>query len=397
MNGDRAGIGKEEMEDAIARLREAAAAKKCWQCGCLRSSLGAIEEAFPVSARPAELAAVIELARPRLVEMKYDCLGCELCFPAIAINALGVEGYACPAEPVEAREGWPPLPGSYTVVRYHAPVAVCTLTDEELAKQVAAAAGPEVGIVGTMQTENLGIERLVLNTMANPNIRFLVLCGEDSRKAVGHLPGASLLALARAGVDDGMRIVGAPGKRPVLRNVSREAVEHFRRTVEVVDLIGVREAREILAKVGACAGRNPGAAEACAAVRSVGVVKGYVPGRMVADPMGYFVVLPDQARKRLVLEHYLNDGLLDMVIEGTSAAELYWPAVERGLVSRLEHAAYLGRELARAEAALRTGEPFVQDAAPESGSGRRELSLVFGGSFSPAKRGNSGCGCGGRC
>ena len=29
-------------------------------------------------------------------------------------------------------------------------------------------------------------------------------------------------------------------------------------------------------------------------------------------------------------------------------------------------AAYLGRELARAEASLRTGEPFVQDAAPDA-------------------------------
>ncbi len=384
-----------DVGEAVRQLGEAAATKKCWQCGCLRSSLGAIEEAFPMSARPAELAAVIELARPRLLETKYDCLGCEVCFPAIAINALGVEGDACPSEPVEAREGWPPLAGAYTVLRYHAPVAVCTLTDEELAKRVAAAAGPGVAIVGTMQTENLGIERLILNTVANPNIRFLVLCGEDSRKAVGHLPGHSLLALARAGVDEGMRIVGAPGKRAVLRNVEREAVEHFRRRVEVVDLVGVSEARAILEKAAACAARNPGAAEACAAVRSVGAIKGYVPGRMVPDPAGYFVVLPDRARQRLVLEHYRNDGVLDVVIEGASAAELYWPAVERELVSRLEHAAYLGRELARAEAALRTGEPFVQDAAPESGE--RETPAVFDPGVFSLSRGKPGCGCGGKC
>jgi tetrahydromethanopterin S-methyltransferase subunit A len=39
--------------------------------------------------------------------------------------------------------------------------------------------------------------------------------------------------------------------------------------------------------------------------------------------------------------------------------------IDRGLISRLDHAAYLGRELARAEESLRSGEPFVQDAAPE--------------------------------
>jgi tetrahydromethanopterin S-methyltransferase subunit A len=42
------------------------------------------------------------------------------------------------------------------------------------------------------------------------------------------------------------------------------------------------------------------------------------------------------------------------------------PAVDRGLLSRLDHAAYLGRELARAEQALAAGQPFIQDAAPEA-------------------------------
>ena len=40
-------------------------------------------------------------------------------------------------------------------------------------------------------------------------------------------------------------------------------------------------------------------------------------------------------------------------------------AIERGLLTRLDHAAYLGRELARAEHALSSGETYAQDAAPE--------------------------------
>ena len=47
-----------------------------------------------------------------------------------------------------------------------------------------------------------------------------------------------------------------------------------------------------------------------------------------------------------------------------SAAD-YTPAIDQGPISRLDHAAYLGRELARAEESLRSGEPFIQDAAPE--------------------------------
>ncbi len=377
---DRMGV-----DEAVKQLKEAVAARKCWQCGCLHSSLRAIEEAYPKSARPEPLASIVELARSCLSDVKYECLGCEVCWPALAINALGVEGDACPSEVAEAREGWPPLPGSYNVLRYHAPVAVCTLTDESLSKTVVPAAGAEIALVGTMQTENLGIERLMQNTLANSNIRFVVLCGADSRQAVGHLPGQSLIELSRSGVDERMRIIGAQGKRPVLRNVSREAAEHFRRTVEIVDMIGETSVPHILDTVKACAARNPGPAEPFAGTRSVATVAGYLPERMISDSAGYFVVFPDCRRRLLVLEHYRNDGVLDVVIEGRAASELYIPAIENSLVSRLDHAAYLGKELARAEQALLKGESFVQDAAPE-------LQIANEHSTKP-----SACGCGSSC
>jgi tetrahydromethanopterin S-methyltransferase subunit A len=356
---------------AAAQLREAAAARKCWGCGCLHQAVAAIEQAMPERAeRPADLDAALCASRQTLIPVKYDCLGCEVCYPAIALDDLQqagvlVEPESCPTAPAETRDGWPPLPGNYVVRRYRAPVAVCTLTDQELTKAVDRAAGPEVAMVGTLQTENLGIERLILNVLANPNIRFLVVCGADSRQAIGHLPGQSLLALARAGMDESAGIVGARGKRPVLRNVGREAVEHFRETVEVVDLVGSANAEAVLHAVAERAARYPGPAAAFSRERTLDPVKGYVPARMMPDPAGYFVVYVDRARRSLSLEHYRKDGVLDGIIEGHTAPELYTPAVERGLLSRLDHAAYLGRELARAEAALDSGAPYVQDAAPE--------------------------------
>ena len=57
--------------------------------------------------------------------------------------------------------------------------------------------------------------------------------------------------------------------------------------------------------------------------------------------------------------------MLTTIIEGHVAAELYMTAIDRNLVSRLDHAAYLGRELARAEHSLATGQHYVQDTAPE--------------------------------
>ena len=386
-------IPKGAMDEAVARLQEATDAKKCWGCGCLHGSLDAIEASFPAGSREPELDSVIGKARSKLIEKKYDCLGCEVCYPPLAMNALNVETEAaCPSEVIETRAGWPPLPGSYWVLRYQAPVAVCTLTDEKLSTDVAAAAGPEVAMVGSVYTENLGIERIIQNTLANPHIRFLILCGPDSRQAIGHLPGQSLVSLAAAGTDDRWRIIGAKGKRPVLKNLSREAIEYFRKTVEVVDLIGHEDVAEVLQATRECAARNSGPAELFDSKALVSPIQGYIPERMVSDPAGYFVVYPDRMRGILSLEHYGTDGVLRHIIEGESAAELYIPAIEKGLVSRLDHAAYLGRELARAEEALRWGAAFTQDAAAERESHHSTSSPV---SAMTVKL--SACGCGSSC
>ncbi len=375
MPTEPARMKSECMSEALSYLREAVQAKKCWSCGCFQDFLKAIDVNFPESQRTPEFEALIKAAREMLTHMRYDCLGCELCYPPTVLNILeqaGIievaESSACFTEKVQEREGWPPLPGSYRALRYHAPVAVCTLTNEELASAIMRKADPAIAIAGTLQTENIGIERLLLNVLGNPNIRFLIVCGPDSKRAIGHLPGQSLVSLARQGLDKNRRILGARGKRPVLHNVSRETVEHFRRTVEVVDLVGNSSLSTVLETAHACDARNPGAAEPFTSGRTVRSLQAYLPKKMVPDPTGYFVVYVDRARRRLSLEHYSNEGLLDVVIEGIKAAELYTTAIDHGLVSRLDHADYLGQELARAEKALITGEAYVQDGAPEHGS-----------------------------
>jgi len=366
---------EQALKEALTYLQEAMAAEKCRACGCFHQLVVALGQAFPVGAGPQELRETVKAAKLCLVERKYECLGCEVCIPPLVVNALTqalgeavADLEVCPTEKVEERRGWPPLPGAYQVLRYQAPVAVCCLTAEDLAAAVVREAGPEIAIVGTLHTENLGIERLIQNVLANPNLRFVIVCGPDSQQAVGHYPGQSLVALARQGLDERRRIVGAQGRRPVLKNLSPEAVAHFREVVEVVDLIGEAAAGTVIAAAERCASRNPGLARSFAASPILAPVAGYLPARMVSDPAGYFVIYVDRGRGMLSLEHYLNDGVLDVVIEGASAAELYTPAIDRGLISRLDHAAYLGRELARAEESLRVGEPFVQDAAPELAS-----------------------------
>lgn len=349
-------------------LRRAAAAPKCRPCGCAHEALTL---ARAIEHRDADLDAAVDLLRARVEDVRYDCLGCAVCWPADAVAALQDAGAlpasaaSCPTDPVAERAGWPPLPGAYTVLRWRAPVAVCTLADDELAARVVQAASPAVGIVGTLRTENLGIERLVRNVTANPNIRFLVVSGTESRQQIGHLPGASLLALAASGVDGGRRILDAPGRRPFLKNTTAEEIEEFRHTVDVVDLIGERDPAAVLEAAMRCAREDPGPADRGAASSPVAALGGYLVPRMTSDPAGFVVIYADRPRSMLVIEHYTNAGILDAVVEGPTAAECYTPLIERGMVSRLDHAAYVGRELARAEAALASGIMYVQDGAPE--------------------------------
>jgi tetrahydromethanopterin S-methyltransferase subunit A len=351
------------------QVEEGIAAKKCHSCGCFQAAVASFERTEPGRR---DLADVLARARAVLVEKKYDCLGCSVCFPAIAENAFadafpGAVATAplCPTDAPAERRGWPPLPGGYKVVRYAAPVAVCTLNTVEIPEKLAAHAHRGLAIAGTLHTENLGIERVVRNVLSNPHVRFLVVCGEDARQAVGHLPGQSLAALCENGVDEAGRIRGARGKRPVLKNVTTEQVEAFRRQVELVSLVGELDVDRIEAAVTACAGRDPGAFEGAPAGEAIPVVPAREPSRLVIDPTGFLVVYPDQARG-LVLEHYQKDGVLDCVIEGSTPSAVGATAIDRGLVSRLDHAVYLGRELARAEESLRTGRPYVQDRAPGS-------------------------------
>lgn len=349
------------------QLAEATAAKKCHACACFQVAVAALER---TEAGRRELAPVLAAARETFAPRKYDCLGCELCFPAVAENAFAdafpeeARAPLCPTDAPAERPGWPPLPGDYAVVRHGASVAVCTLNSPSLAKDLAARRPGGLAIAGTLHTENLGIERIVRNVVANPNIRFLVLCGEDTRQAIGHLPGQSLASLCERGTDTGGRILGARGKRPVLKNVTRDEIEAFRHQVHLVALIGVVDVARVAGEVESCAARTPGAFDGAPAVADIPVIAAHEPSRLVLDPAGFLVIYPDRTRG-LVLEHYRNEGVLDHVIQGTTASAVAATAIERGVLSRLDHAVYLGRELARAEESLRTGSPYVQDRAAE--------------------------------
>lgn len=260
---------------------------------------------------------------------------------------------------------WPFVPGTYFVLDRAAPVAVTTLGSVDLAQAVRESAPPGLCIVGKVETENIGIEKIIKNVLSNPAIRFLICSGEEPPK---HLTGATMVALFENGIDERNRIVGAPGMRPVLPNTSADEVQQFRERIKPIDMIGCIDAAAIGARVtelAAAAAAEPvdvvaPVASAPSAVERVVAVP-EDPQRIKLDKAGYFVI--NVEGDVLLVEHYDYKERLLRVIEGDDARSIYLTIVRNAWVSRLDHAAYLGRQLTKAEYQTRHGIPFLQDGA----------------------------------
>ncbi len=82
--------------------------------------------------------------------------------------------------------------------------------------------------------------------------------------------------------------------------------------------------------------------------------------RFVRDVKGSFRISVDYDGGRIKAVHFVK-GRPDVVFVGGTAREVYEEIIGKGLVSRLEHAAYLGSELEKAEIALVTGKNYIQD------------------------------------
>ena len=65
----------------------------------------------------------------------------------------------------------------------------------------------------------------------------------------------------------------------------------------------------------------------------------------------------------LIVEHYGNDGILRNLIEGKDAASICATLIGKNLISQLDHAAYIGRELAKAELSICMDFRYKQDRA----------------------------------
>ena len=88
------------------------------------------------------------------------------------------------------------------------------------------------------------------------------------------------------------------------------------------------------------------------------------PLKFVRDKAGSFKISVDYgttvSKSKIIATHFKKNEP-DLVIEGQSAKEIYEEIIKKDLVKRIEHAAYLGSELQKAEIAMVTGKDYVQD------------------------------------
>ena len=84
--------------------------------------------------------------------------------------------------------------------------------------------------------------------------------------------------------------------------------------------------------------------------------------KFIYDPKGCFKIFIDRKSKELVLVHYnYKNGKPNFAFKDKDPINLCREAISKGLISRLDHAAYLGIELMKAQIALKTGKSYIQD------------------------------------
>jgi thymidylate synthase len=102
-------------------------------------------------------------------------------------------------------------------------------------------------VIGNLYS-SAGISAMIRNIYANPHIRKIVLWGADLSRS-----GQALISFMEHGVDENHFIIGDEKRGQIERDIPREALDYFRKSVEVVNLRGkpVNELQGVIGKIGA--------------------------------------------------------------------------------------------------------------------------------------------------
>jgi tetrahydromethanopterin S-methyltransferase subunit A len=183
--------------------------------------------------------------------------------------------------------------GTYLIGNEFSPVAVVIPRPNKALLKIAIESG--ASIAGHLVTANIGIEKLIANIIANPNIRFIILFGKESE---GHLSADSLLALHKNGIDENGKIIGSHGLTPYIRNLPPKAVNRFRKQIlEVINLLGEEEPSILKRIVNACIQEPENAIEIRINSKRYHL---YDPGALNAEPI--IIQLTEKLKNRGLYE-----------------------------------------------------------------------------------------------
>ena len=87
-------------------------------------------------------------------------------------------------------------------------------------------------------------------------------------------------------------------------------------------------------------------------------IEAYGDGKFIPDRKGSFKIIVEDGYIKAI--YYVNYKKTS-VIYGRCARDIYEEILRRDMISRLEHAAYMGMELQKAETALKLNKQYVQD------------------------------------
>jgi len=162
---------------------------------------------------------------------------------------------------ISVLEGYPPEEGCFLRGNDYSPVAAVVILKwrrEETPKEIEylVRVGLESGaaLSGTLQTENVGLEKLICNIIANPNIRYLIVFGPESP---GHLTGDAIRALYENGIDEKRKIIGTEAPAPYLFNIPKEWIDRFRNQTKLVNLLNEGSPEVLREAVWACYQEEP--------------------------------------------------------------------------------------------------------------------------------------------
>jgi tetrahydromethanopterin S-methyltransferase subunit A len=122
-------------------------------------------------------------------------------------------------------------------------IGICTLSSLDLLKEIKnnQEIMDKISIVGRLLSENKGIDEIIKFTTNNKSLKYLLLCGEEVK---GHLPGQTLIALKKNGIDQKKKVINSAAAYPFLACTNHE-IENFRHQINIIEKTGLKDIDKI--------------------------------------------------------------------------------------------------------------------------------------------------------